>query len=175
MIKKILKFYADKMDQYVSRSHPQQEGCVEVGFIGNSVEARPNKIRFFLFSAEREPTPNANAMKMSGTTNGSGYPDLAMNLNVLIAAIFEEKKYSESLSFFSEALAFIQSCPVFTVEGVRYTVEVVSLGLSETNNMWSCLGSQCFPSVMCKIRRLLISSGTISKVAPVNKGYQLDN
>ena len=171
-----MKFYAEKMDQYVARTHPQQEGCVEVGYIGNSVEAKPNKIRLFLFSTEREPTPNKmNSLRTSGTASGAGYPDLIMNMNVLVAALFEEKKYAESLSFFSEALHFIQSCPVFTVDGVRYTVEVVSLGLSETNNLWSCLGSQCFPSVMCKIRRLLISSGTVANVAPVNKGYQMED
>ena len=96
-----------------------------------------------------------------------------MNLNVVVAAVFEESRYAESLSFFSEALRFIQSCPAFLVDDVRYTVEIVSLGLQEMNNVWSCMGSQCFPAVMCKIRRLLISSGNITKVKPVNKGYQL--
>lgn len=176
MIKKILSSYAEKMNQYIERSHPQQEGCAEVGFIGNGIEARPNKIRIFLYSIEREAvTSRGSAVRSGGDAKGFGYPDLVMNMNVLVAAVFEEKKYTESLSFFSEALCFIQSSPFFSVDGVQYTVELVSLGLQETNNVWSCMGSQCFPSVMCKIRRLLISSGNISKVRSVNKGYQLEN
>ncbi|MBP5421862.1 MAG: DUF4255 domain-containing protein [Paludibacteraceae bacterium] len=174
MIKKILSSYAEKMNQYIERSLPQQEGCAEVGFIGNGIEARPNKIRIFLYSIERESVPSrGNTIRSAGEAKGFGYPDLIMNMNVLVAAVFEEKKYTESLSFFSEALGFIQSCPFFSVDGVQYTVELVSLGLQETNNVWSCMGSQCFPAVMCKIRRLLISSGNITKVKPVNKGYQL--
>ena len=176
MIRKILNSYAEKMNQFVARSLPQQEGCAEVGFLGNGMESRPNKIRLFLYSTERESVPgNGIPIRKGGTPVASGSQDLIMNLNVVVAAVFEESRYAESLSFFSEALRFIQSCPAFLVDDVRYTVEIVSLGLQEMNNVWSCMGSQTFPSVMCKIRRLLINSGTVSKVAPSSNGYQIQD
>lgn len=35
MIKKILTYYAERLDEYLSRLHHQPEGLAEVGFVGN--------------------------------------------------------------------------------------------------------------------------------------------
>lgn len=87
---------------------------------------------------------------------------LLLNLNVMLAAVFDERRYAEALSVLSDTLRFIQSTPKFTVDGTDYTVEIVSLTAQDLNNVWTLLGGQYYPSVVCKIRRLTIDAEEIS-------------
>lgn len=86
-------------------------------------------------------------------------PPLLLNLNVMLAAVFDERQYAESLSLLADTLRFIQSVPRFDVDGAWYTIEIVNLTLQDLNNMWTLLGGQYYPSVACKIRRLCIDGG----------------
>ena len=52
--------------------------------------------------------------------------------------------------------------PKFEVDGTGYTIEIASLSTQDMNNVWTLLGGQYYPSVICKIRRLLIDTGEIS-------------
>ena len=103
---------------------------------------------------------NSSSTSRSMSAFLSNKPTLFMNLDIVLAAIFEEKRYAESLSFLSGTLLFIQSNPLFSFEGVTYTVEVVSLTSQDMNNIWSELGGQYYPSVVCKIRHLAFDAGT---------------
>ncbi len=42
MIRKILTYYAERLEEYLSRFHRRPEGLATVGMIGNSAEERPN-------------------------------------------------------------------------------------------------------------------------------------
>lgn len=48
------------------------------------------------------------------------------------------------------------------MHGAGYTVEVANLSTQDMNNVWTLLGGQYHPSVVCKIRRLAIDGGEIS-------------
>ena len=54
MIRKILTYYAGRLDEYLGRSHRRPEGLATVGMIGNSTEERPNKMVVSLLNMERE-------------------------------------------------------------------------------------------------------------------------
>ena len=41
MIRKILTYYAERLEEYLSRTHRRPEGLATVGMIGNSTEERP--------------------------------------------------------------------------------------------------------------------------------------
>ena len=89
-------------------------------------------------------------------------PPLLLNLNIMLAAVFDERQYAESLSLLSDTMRFIQSVRKFTVEGADYTIEVVNISTQDMNNVWTLLGGQYYPSVVCKIRRLSIDGGSIA-------------
>lgn len=175
MIKKILTYYASRLDEYLSQLHHQPEGLAEVGFVGNGTEEKPNKMVFSLFSIERETSGGISAPVQR---TAEGYmrtsPPLLINLNVVVAAVYDERRYGESLSVLSDTLRFIQSTPRFSVDGTDYTVEVVTLSTQDQNNVWTLLGGQYYPSVVCKLRHLAIdaeeitSGGTIAKGPVVN-------
>ena len=54
MIRKILTYYAERLEEYLSRFHRRPEGLATVGMIGNSAEERPNKMVVSLLNVERE-------------------------------------------------------------------------------------------------------------------------
>ena len=53
MIRRILTYYAERLDEYLSRLHHQPEGLAEVGFIGNSADERLCKLIVSLVNIER--------------------------------------------------------------------------------------------------------------------------
>lgn len=170
MIKKILTCYAERLEEYLARTHRQPEGLVAVEVVGNGAEEKPNKMVVSLFSVERETSGGISA-PVQRTTEGYARmsPPLLLNLNVVIAAVYDARRYGESLSILTDTLKFIQSTPRFSVDGTDYTIEIVTLSTQEQNNVWMLLGGQYYPSVVCKIRRLVIdaeeitSGGTLAK------------
>lgn len=163
MIRKILTTYATRLEEYLSRFHNRPEGLATVGQIGNSMEEKPNKMVVCLLNVERE---NAGGISAPVQRTEEGYarmqPPLLLNLNVMLAAVFDERQYAESLSMLTDTLRFIQSVPKFEVDGTGYTIEIVNLTTQDLNNMWTLLGGQYYPSVVCKIRRLSIDGSRIA-------------
>ena len=88
----------------------------------------------------------------------------------MLAAVYDERRYAGSLSVLSDTLKFIQSVPKFEVEGTTYTVEIVTLSPQDLNNVWTLLGGQYYPSVVCKLRRLVIDAEEITSGGSVAKG-----
>lgn len=143
MIRKILTTYATLLEEYLSRFHNQPEGLARVGQIGNITEEKPNKMVVCLFSVERETTGGI-AAPVQRTEEGYArmQPPLLLNLNVMLAAVFGERQYAESLSMLTDTLRFIQSVQQFEVDGTGYTIEIVNLTTQDLNNMWTLLGGQ---------------------------------
>lgn len=164
MIRRILTYYAERLDEYLSRTRHQPEGLATVGQIGGGTEERPNKMVVSLLNVEHETSGGRSAPLHR--TSGGGFarmqPPLRLNLNVMLAAVFDERQYAASLSVLTDTLRFIQSMPKFTVDGTDYTIEIVSLSPQDQNNVWTLFGGQYHPSVVCKIRRLTLDAGIIS-------------
>ena len=100
-------------------------------------------------------------MQRSGSgVVGKGAP-LMMNMHVMLAAVYAGKRYGESLSVLSETLAFIRSTPKFQVDGYVYTMEIVPMSTMDLHNIWTTMGGQYYPSVICKLRGLAIDSSEI--------------
>ncbi|WP_291528269.1 Pvc16 family protein [Bacteroides sp. UBA939] len=175
MIKKIVTHYASRLDEYLRHKFPQPEGMAEVGFIGNSADEKPCKLVVSLVNIERETAGGiAGSINRSGMDYTRTFAPLLLNLDLMLAAVYDERRYAESLSVLHESLLFIQSHPFFELDGQRYTVEVVTLSTQDINNIWSTLGGQYYPSVMCKLRRLAVDaneavgSGGISRAPSAN-------
>lgn len=163
MIQKILTYYAGRLDEHLSRTRRQPEGNAAVGQPGGASAEVPNKLLVSLLNVERE-TSGGIQPGMERTSGGYArtYPPLLLNLIVLVSAVYDERRYADSLSALSDALRFVQSVPKFDVDGTSYTSELVGVSAQELNNIWTLLGGQYHPSVVCKIRRLTISGGDIA-------------
>lgn len=166
MIYLILSKYAREMEQYMNSFLQQPEGLVEVGIIGAQEEAEPCKIMISLLNIERETaTGTVPGNGASGHFSAVSSPPLYTNLNIVIASVFSDKRYKESLSYLSLAITFVQSTPFFiTNEGAKYTVELMAPSLQDQSNIWAQFGGKNYPSVVCKIRRLTFDSNEIKKI-----------
>lgn len=166
MINIVLSAYARQMEQYMNSFFHQPEGLVEVGAIGGQGEGEACKILISLLNIERETTMSITAAQgtTSGRYTGVSAPPVFVNLNVVIAAVFGDKRYKEALSFLSLAIAFVQTTPVFTTEdGTKYTIEVGSPSLQDQSNIWTLLGGRYYPSIVCKIRRLTFDANEMKQ------------
>ncbi len=161
MIKRVLTYYAERLEEYLSRLHHQPEGLAAVGLIGSAGEECPNKVVISLVNLEKETSGDMTYMQRSGGGFvGKGAP-LMMNMHVMLAAVYDGKRYVESLSVLSETLAFIRSTPKFQVDGHAYTMEIVPMSTMDLHNIWTTMGGQYYPSVICKLRGLAIDSSEI--------------
>ena len=159
MIRMVLIHFTARLDEYLRRKFLQPEGVAEVGFIGNGSEERPCKLIVSLVNIERETAAGiSGGIRRNNSEYERSYPPLLFNLDLMLAAVYDEKRYPESLSVLSETLTFVQSHPSFESEGQLFTIEIVTLSAQDTNNIWTTLGGQYYPSVMCKLRRLTIDA-----------------
>ena len=96
MIRKILIYYAERLEEYLSRFHRRPEGLATVGMIGNSAEERPNKMVVSLLNVA-----GGISAPVQRTADG-GYarlqPPLLLNLNVMLAAVFDERQYHNGIT-----------------------------------------------------------------------------
>ena len=113
MIRKILTYYAKRLDEYLSAFHHRPEGLATVGQIGSSTEEHLNKMVVSLLNVERETSGGISA-PVQRTGDGRYarmQPPLLLNLNIMLAAVFDGRQYAESLSLLSDTMRFIQSVP----------------------------------------------------------------
>lgn len=111
MIRKILTTYAARLDEYLARSHRQPEGVAEVGLIGSAGEQCPNKLVVSLVNLEREASGDGGYMQRAATGYAGRRQPLLLNMHIMMAAVYEDKRYAEALSVLSDALTFVQSLP----------------------------------------------------------------
>ena len=167
MIYLILSAYAKQMEQYLASFFHQPEGLVEVGMIGAQGEEEPCKILISLLSIEREAIQGnaTSTVAASGHFMAISAAPVCANLNIIITAAFSDKRYKEGLSFLSQAITFLQTTSTFTVDGNKYTIELLSPTLQDQSNIWSQMGGKYYPSIVCKIRRLTFDANEVKRSA----------
>lgn len=173
MMNLVLSEYARQMEQYMTSFFRQPEGLVEVGVIGAQGEEEPCKILISLLSLEREIAHGAaSATSPSKNFKAISASPVYANMNVLVAAVFSDKRYREGLSFLSQAITFFQATPVFEAGGNKYTIELLSPTLQDQSNIWAQFGGKYYPSVVCKIRRLAFDAEEVKRGAIEVSGIQ---
>lgn len=102
-------------------------------------------------------------------------PPWYLNIYVLIAAVFPEKQYPESLHLFSGILSFLQKNNLLVIpdNAEPVSVEPVNLSMQELSNLWSICGGSYYPSVLCKIRVLPVDGQEMTGLAAGIKNEEL--
>lgn len=92
------------------------------------------------------------------TAYGAGYENNIRNLQ-------------EVMSFFQKQAAFrATDFPALATDGIeRLTMEMMTLGLEQLQQLWSMLGGKYQPSVLYKMRMLTIDSVQANPVAPITQ------
>lgn len=99
-------------------------------------------------------------------------PEIKLNLYILITAFFTN--YNEGLKYLSGAIRFFQSKNVFNQENTpsldsriqKLIVELYTLNFEQQNHLWGSLGAKYLPSVMYKVRLIIIQEAQKSSEQP---------
>jgi hypothetical protein len=99
-------------------------------------------------------------------------PELKLNLYIMFAAYF--KQYEESLKFLSYILTFFQSHRSFTADRypaldpriLKLNLELESPTYEHLNQIWTFLGAKHLPSVIYKVRLVVLQDQTQVAIQP---------
>ena len=136
-----------------------------------------------LVNVEEEKTMRAADPYIRRATTPDGVahrkqPDIRLNLYVLFVARFA--KYEDSLSHLSLIVRHFQNYRVFDHNNApelgdefeRLVMELVTLPLSEQNDLWGLLRTTYQPSVLYRVKMAIIHDEETSAIPPI-KDYEL--
>jgi hypothetical protein len=179
MLSKALTALATQMDNYLKRAFRLNEEIVSLQPPTSASQSSPgNRLHLFLANIERETAGGItfNRQTISGEHFQSAMPAWQLNVYVMLAAVFSEKQYSEGLQLLSVAAAFLQTNNQFTLPATdtQVYVEPVNLSFSELSNLWGIYGNQYYPSLLCKLRNVIIDANEIKQIGTVVKSQNYD-
>ncbi|MCD8042019.1 MAG: DUF4255 domain-containing protein [Tannerellaceae bacterium] len=169
MIRTTLSTLSVQLGAYLKKEFQIQREMVSVKPLHTiSPQNAGNEICLALINVERETGAGIafNRKTLGASHSAKSSPSWLLNLYVLIAAIYSEKQYEESLQVLSSVILFLQKTHTFLPEqsGITLAIEPVNLAFSELSNLWSICGSHYYPSVVCKIRVLMVNAGEIRQL-----------
>jgi hypothetical protein len=102
-------------------------------------------------------------------------PPLRINLHIMVAANF--KRYEEALRYLALVLTYFQSHPSFTSDRYpgldprleKLNLELLSLGYEQLNQIWAFIGAKQLPSVVYKVRMVVLQDPEQMIAAPVSQ------
>ena len=92
-------------------------------------------------------------------------PELKLNLTLLVhSRPSDQSKYGQSLRFLANVLTFFQAHPTFSPDEYpgldpriqQLNVELMTLTLEQLNQMWAYLGSKYLPSMVYRVRMVVL-------------------
>ncbi len=177
MIDLALKFLAGELDTYLSLRTAMGAGqvktCAVVDDMGKWVVPE-NTIGTTLVNLEEERGLKEQ-MPDSQYVNGRLVirpPELRINLHVMFCARF--KTYEDALQRLSMVLTFFQAHAVFQSQQFpaldprveRLSVELLSMGYEQLNQLWAYLGGKYLPSVLYRVRMVVLQDEEPTLIAP---------
>lgn len=135
-----------------------------------------DKLAVFLVNIEREASPQRHPAQVDAGLRRTAIvqPPIFLNLLVLFAANFGGSKYPEALKAISNTAAFFQGRPVFDHQNTpdldpgieRLAIEIENLSTADLGNVWGILGGRYVPSLLYRIRMVVIDSNALEAQVP---------
>lgn len=184
MIDKALNFVVGELNSVLLARFQSNENLAVLSSVSNPDGTLPpgieNKIVLSLVNVEREAAANSGNWPMRGggpEAFGRVSPPLALNLLLLITASFSSN-YGEALKVLGSAMGFFQGKPSFNAQNSasfptemeKLSMELVNLSIQEVNNVWAILGAKYMPSVIYKMRMLVLQENWIGERIPAVSG-----
>jgi hypothetical protein len=100
---------------------------------------------------------------------------LHLDIHLMLAAAQEAARYGEGLKLLSAAMAFLQAHPVMTPlttpempAGLsQLSLEISNLRPEEMGQLWAGFGGRYLPSVLYKLRSVVIDGSVLRRVDPL--------
>ncbi|WP_298922121.1 DUF4255 domain-containing protein [uncultured Roseobacter sp.] len=177
MIDQALQLVRDRLNDHLRTHFSVPEDLVSLSPLtdaeGKLAQAARNRLVIFLTNIAHDAVPRSRRDGIAGQLSQA--PPLHMDVYFMVASGHDADLYGEGLKLISAALMFFQSKPVFTPLTTpemplglsQLTVEVSNLKTEEIAQVWANLGGRYTPSIMFKMRSILIDAGAITSVVPL--------
>ena len=137
---------------------------------GSVAQLEENKVLITLASIDKEPT-NVGPKK-------DGKPRVHINFYLLFSCYFSNANYSEALKFLDFTMNFLNDNSSMDITegggvkstsssgGLKVQIEIESLSLDQTSNLWSAIGAKLMPSALYKVRMIPLDSNSLTEFRP---------
>lgn len=179
MIDVSLEYTRKVLDQYLMINLGTEGSVVVLNNLvdmnGNSPQKNQNKLVITLVNLEYE----INKQFYGGQRQDAGQisrfnPSVCFNIDILVSANFDD--YGEALKFLTATIGFFQENISFTrashptlpngISNLNFEIENSPSG--KAHNLWTSLGAKYLPSIVYKIRHVVVQSeqikGSISAI-----------
>ncbi len=169
-----------QLNQFLRRSFDLQEDIVVTSNLveldGTVSPQTNNKIIVSLVNVEKDTAPRQvpGRPSVGGNRVVQTTPSLYLNLYLIVAGHFAGNNYAEALKFLSTTIGFFHRRPVFDHATTpeldrrieRLTLELENLDIQGLSNLWGVIGGKYLPSVLYKIRMIVIDSDDVIVQTP---------
>lgn len=177
MIKEVLDTLKNRLEEFLNYRFDLPDGFVQLGGIPSNGEEAPNKLVVSVVNLERETSMGIKQAYRKEGSAGVAEQAPAWNMNIvfLLAAVYEDARYADSLRVLSSSISYMQQNSSFLYsEGRHFTVEMVTVDTQELTNIWSMFGSRYYPSILCKLRMLTFDGERILSTAREMENTKID-
>ena len=177
MIDVALILLRDRLNAYFSAQFEVSEDLVVMAPLndaeGNPTAETRNRLATFVTNIAEDKTPRGAARGIR-TALASMQP-LHLDVYFMLASGHDPEIYGEGIKLISKALMFFQATPLLTPQNTpempigidQLSVEVVHLRVEEVGQLWGNMGGRYVPSVMFKMRLVLIDAAATAQVLPL--------
>lgn len=177
MIYEVLQTLTDNLNVYFRTKLKIQEDKAELSAIvnqdGTIALQSENKVLVSLLNIEREP--------FSANSGNIGRQKLSLNIIVIFCCHFSNSNYSEAIRFLDLIISYFEENYTLEAQNIydsnnKIKIEIETFNLEKVHNIWSTIGAKYLPSVVYKLRMIVVDSNSISNFAPaVQKAPEISN
>lgn len=184
MIDITLTYIRDLLNQHLKNNFPLAGNKVILSNLvendGSSSREVEDKVVLFLIQLDEETSLKNSSGR--GSMTGGAFADrnapLFLNLHIFFCTNFKGQNYVEGLNYLSAIIRFFQQNRILTPavslgfsDGIeKLSFELCKLDYDQMSNIWSSIGSKLLPSVLYKVRIIVMDDSPIKKVIPAVSG-----
>jgi hypothetical protein len=171
MIYEVLQTLTDNLNIYFRTKLKIQEDKAELSAIvnqdGSIALQSENKVLVTLLNIEREP--------FSASGQIVGRQKLSLNLLVIFSCHFSNSNYSEGIRFLDLIITYFEENYTLEAQNIydgnnKIKIEIETYNIDKVHNIWATIGAKYLPSVVYKLRMLIVDSNSISSFTPAVQG-----
>jgi len=171
MIKNVINAVSDQLNEYIRIRFPGPEPKVIVSNIvgqdGSAATGIENKVICSLINIEQERHLSGGKHLTMGKQVKN--PPVNLDLYLMFSSNFVDSNYAEGLRFLSLVTGFFQGKAVFTPKDTpglasankKITFTMFNVDLGNLSNLWGAIGAKYMPSVIYKVRMIVIDQHRI--------------
>jgi len=176
VIDQALTLVADRLNGHLAARYSVQDDLVALSPLtdseGKTAPDARNRLVMFVTNIAHDATPRGR-----GRVSAQMVQSQAQHLDVyfMLASAYEAETYTEGLKLISTALTFFQAHPIMTPQTTpdmpaglsQLSFEIANLKVEEMGQMWGNLGGRYVPSVMFKMRSVIIDAAALTNIVPL--------